>query len=103
FGKHPIHSTFEKFVKVGAKRKNKSTVLIEGISVSGSDYAWDAATSTCVLGHLIAAGQLCSIAITFEPSTVTKGQTDTGQLTVTTNAEFVKPPGGVIPLKGGGK
>jgi hypothetical protein len=103
FGKHPVGSTSEKFEKVSAKKSNKSQVLIEGISVSGGDYAWDAATSTCVVEHLLAAGRSCSIAVKFTPSTVTKGESDTGQLIVTTDAEVEKPPADRIALKGGGK
>ena len=103
FGKHRVGSTIEKFVKVSAKKPNRSPVLIEEISVSGGDYAWDAPLSSCVPGHLLAAGQSCSIAIKFTPPAVTKGESDTGQLIVTTDAEIVKPSGGRIALKGGGK
>ena len=56
-------------------KSNKSPVLVEELSVGGGDYAWDAATSTpCVVRHLLAAGQSCSIAIKFTPPAVTKGR-----------------------------
>ena len=105
FGRHRVGSTIEKFVKVNAKKSKKLNLpaLIETISVSGGDYASDAASSSCVVGHLLAAGQSCSIAIKFTPPAVTKGESDTGRLIVTTDAEIVKPSGGRIALKCGGK
>ncbi|MGH7813011.1 MAG: SBBP repeat-containing protein [Candidatus Binataceae bacterium] len=103
FHTHPVGSTTEKSIKVSANKSNKQPILIENIAVSGVDYTFDTAASTCSVGASLAPRQSCAIAIKFMPSAVTKGKTDTGQLTVSTDAEIVKPPGGVVPLKGGGK
>ena len=103
FGRHRVGSTIEKSVKVSAKKSNRLPVLIEGISVSGGDYAWDALSSSCAAVDSLAPGRACYIAIEFTPPAVTMDQSDTGRLFVTTNAEVEKPAGGRIALKGGGK
>jgi hypothetical protein len=103
FGRRRVGSTTVKSVKISAKKSNKSQVLLEGISASGNDYAWDPATSTCVVGGSLAPKAPCTIAVKFTPLAVTKGESDTGQLIVTTDAEVEKPSGGRIPLKGGGR
>ncbi|HVN63190.1 MAG TPA: SBBP repeat-containing protein, partial [Candidatus Binataceae bacterium] len=106
FGRKQVGSTTEKTAKVAAKKTNKLPVLIENIAVSSTtgDYAIDSlAPNSCIDGEQLEPGQSCSIVIKFAPSAKTMGQTDTGQLAVTTDAETMKPPGGLIPLKGGGR
>ncbi|MGC2306734.1 hypothetical protein, partial [Candidatus Binatus sp.] len=65
------------------------------------------APNNCVEGESLSPGMSCKVRIKFAP--IPEGSTggrippDTGTLTVTTNAETVEPPGGVVSLKGGVK
>ncbi|MGH7813633.1 MAG: PQQ-binding-like beta-propeller repeat protein [Candidatus Binataceae bacterium] len=107
FGNKPLHSPTVKTFKVKAAATAKSgvsAILLQSFSIGSSsgDYTRDPAT-TCTEPDSLAPKETCNIVIDFTPSAPTKGLTDTGMLTVTTNAETIKPVGGVVQLKGGGK
>ncbi|MGH7815499.1 MAG: SBBP repeat-containing protein [Candidatus Binataceae bacterium] len=106
FGRKKIGSTTAKIFTVRSGVTNDAPVVIEDIAVTSAsgDYSLDTAQPNgCTDGESLTAGQSCVIAIAFTPSIMTKRNTDTGTLTVTTNAEAINPPGGVVQLKGGGK
>jgi hypothetical protein len=107
FGKHSADSTTERSVKVKAKESNKLPILIVSIAISGGSFSTDGtALNSCAKAESLAPGMSCNVRIKFAP--IPEGSTggrppDTGTLTVTTNAETVKPLGGVVSLKGGVK
>ncbi len=105
FGKKLIGTTTAKIFRVRANSRNKNATpaVLEAITLTGGDYSLDSADSTCVLGQGLAPRQECEIIVEFTPSLVTKGLTDTATLTVLTSAGKIRPQGGVIALKGGGK
>lgn len=87
-------------VRVTASESNKVPVLLEQFSVNGKYYSlWK---SDCEPGQPLDPGKFCMIDFFFLPM-VTTGETDLGEIVVTTNAEVVVPPGGRVPLTGGGK
>jgi len=103
FGRTAADTVAVKIVKVKAKKSNREPVLVANIAIDGAGYSIAPAT-TCIAGVTeLAGGDKCLVAIDFTPADPTKGETDTGTLTVTTNAEISKPPGGIVQLEGGGK
>ncbi|MGH7815588.1 MAG: SBBP repeat-containing protein [Candidatus Binataceae bacterium] len=105
FGRKKIGSQTEKSFTVQAGLSNDSAISIEALNVNSAsgDYAFDTAASTCKAGELLAAGQNCTAVVDFTPSSVTKGTSDYGTLTVVSDARAAKPHGGVVRLKGGGR
>ena len=108
FGRHSAGSTAQRSVKVEAKKSNKLPILIVSIAISGSNFSTDGtAPNSCAAGGALAPGTSCKVRIKFAP--IPEGGTggrippDTGTLTITTNAETLKPPGGVVSLRGGSK
>ena len=87
-------------VTVSASESNKLPVTLEKFSVSGPHYSlWK---SDCAPGQPLDPGNSCRIDFFYSPA-LTTGETDFGEIVVTTNAEVVIPPGGRVPLTGGGK
>ncbi|MGH9765289.1 MAG: hypothetical protein ACREAC_31015, partial [Blastocatellia bacterium] len=104
FGRHPVGETHYDFVTLSAPLKNSAPVVVENFSLSGSGYAlWQGLSDSCTPRQSLPPGSICFIGLKFTVSSVTAGQPDAGELVVTTNALFVKPSGGVVRLRGGGK
>jgi hypothetical protein len=87
-----------------AANANKFPVIVESFSVSSAsgDYKLDGAKTNCVAGESLAPKKSCVIAIAYSPSAKTKGQSDLGQLAITTDAEVIKPKPLPVVLEGGG-
>lgn len=104
FGKIPYARTREAsfLVRAHSHGKNAAPIVLEGIAITG-EYSIDPNFTTCKQGQTLTRNQTCKIVVDFTPSEVTKGQTDTGTLTVVSNARKVRPKGGVIKLRGGEK
>lgn len=100
FGMLAPRQTYVKMVRVMASDSNKLPVVIEGISVTGQHYSL--AHSQCEPGQPLYPGKLCVFDFYFVPE-LTTGETEFGEIVVTTNAQVVDPLGGRIPLSGGGK
>jgi hypothetical protein len=87
-------------VRVTASPSNKLPVTLENFSVNGDHYSlWK---SDCEPGQPLDPGKFCLIDIFFSPA-LTTGETDRGEVVVTTNAKDVSPPGGRVLLIGGGR
>jgi outer membrane protein assembly factor BamB len=100
FGMLVARQTYVKMVRVMASDSNKVPVVLEGISVTGEHYSL--AHSQCEAGQPLYPGKFCVFDFNFVPE-LTTGETELGEIVVTTNAEVVDPPGGRVPLSGGGK
>jgi hypothetical protein len=105
FGKRVIGTTRYKtfLVRAHSPRKNAVPIVLERFTISGGDYWVDRTLTTCKQGQMLQRQQECKIVVDFTPSVATKHLTDTGKLTVMSNAEKVHPTDGVVTLKGGGK
>ncbi|MGH7813421.1 MAG: SBBP repeat-containing protein, partial [Candidatus Binataceae bacterium] len=110
FGTKTVGTTTAKTFKVKATATKKSgvtAVLLDSFSIQSiggtGNFTQDSAT-TCTQGESLAVKETCTIVVDYMPTAATpKGEFDTGTLTVTSNAEIVKPSGGVVQLKGKGK
>jgi len=95
------HETF--LVRAGSRGNKATQVVLENFTISGGDYSVDPVMTTCKQGQMLQLNQTCNIVVDFTPSIATKQLSNTGKLTVTSNAEEVHPKNGVVTLKGGGR
>ncbi len=95
------HETF--LVRAGSRGNEAPQVVLENFTISGGDYSVDPVMTTCKQGQMLQLNQKCNIVVDFTPSIATKQLSNTGKLTVTSNAEKVHPKNGVVTLKGGGR
>jgi outer membrane protein assembly factor BamB len=101
FGTVPVGLHAMGFFNVTADESNKDPLLIENISVSGINFKLG--NHRCVAGQPLDPGQSCTIDFLYTPSMATHGETDMGEVVVTTNATLVVPSEGKVLLTGGGK
>jgi|GEM_PF-2125925 len=105
FGKKVINTTnHESFlVRARSRTTNEAPIVLSSFTISGPDFFVDPTLTTCQQGQMLQSNQTCKIVVDFTPRTVTKELSDTGTLTVMSNAEKVSPKHGVVTFKGGGK
>ena len=106
FGVAVIGTTHQQAFVVRAQLRTKSAapIVLGGFTIKGGgDYSVDPTLTTCQQGQMLENNQKCEIVVDFTPAMATKQLTDTGTLTVTSNAEEASPKDGVVTLKGGGK
>jgi uncharacterized repeat protein (TIGR03803 family) len=105
FGKKVINTTYDESFLLRARLRttNEAPIVLSSFTISGADFFVDPTLTTCRQGQMLQSNQTCKIVVDFTPRTVTKGLSDTGTLTVMSNAEKVSPKHGVVTFKGGGK
>ena len=103
FGTRVIGTTHHGTFVVRAPTKNTVPIVLENFTISGADYSVDSTLTTCEQGQMLQPNQTCKIVVDFMPLGATNQLSDTGRLTVTSNAEKVHPNHGVVILRGGGK
>jgi len=102
FGTRLIGTTHQGTFLVRSRTKNTVPIVLENFTISGADYSVDSMLTTCEQGQMLQPNQTCKIVVDFMPLGATNQLSDTGRLTVTSNAKEVHPNHGVT-LRGGGK
>lgn len=95
---HTRHETF--LVRASSRGKHATQIVLGSFTISGGDFSVDQTMTTCKQGQMLQRNQTCKIVVDFMP--LTEQLTDTGTLTVTSNAEKASPKDGVVKLSGGG-
>jgi uncharacterized repeat protein (TIGR03803 family) len=103
FGKTKIGTTRQGTFLVRSRTKNTVPIVLENFTISGADYSVDSTLTTCGQAQMLQPNQTCKIVVDFMPLGATNQLSDTGRLTVTSNAEQVHPNHGLVTLRGGGK
>jgi len=105
FGKIKIGTTSQETFLMRARSRGNAAiqVVLENFTIRGADYFIDPTVTTCTQGQMLQPNQTCKIVVDFMPLGATDQLSDTGRLTVTSNAKEVHPNHGAVTLRGGGK